>query len=157
MLLLREASLGRLSRGWLLLAGLCAALHAQPGGAPFNCVANASATSMRVEGLAERTADITLSCTGGSPVAAGGILPMVNLTVFFNAPITSRLYATTWSEALLLVNEPGSGVAGTANTQLACNDPNGNCQIIATGTGRGSYEGSTGRPNVFQGRVSGNA
>ena len=56
----------------------------------------------------------------------------------------------------MLIDEPGSGLAGTTNTQLACNNPNGTCSITGTGTGIGTYDGSQGRPNVFQGQVSQN-
>jgi uncharacterized repeat protein (TIGR01451 family) len=84
-------------------------------------------------------------------------VPSVNITVFLNTAITSRLYSNGWSEALLLVNEPGSGLGGTTNTQLACADPNGICLTTATGTGAGDYDGTTGRPNLFQGVVAGNA
>ena len=78
------------------------------------------------------------------------------MSVFLNPAITSRLYPNAWSEVLLLIDEPGSGLQGTTNTQLACNNPNGICSITGTGTGIGTYDGSQGRPNVFQGQISQN-
>src|ERR1035438_5621063 len=156
MFLFGEASPGRLFRAGLLLAGLCTALHAQPGVTPVNCVANVPVTpALRGEGFGERIGDITLTCTGGSVAALGTPLPMVNLTVFLNTAITSRLYSSSRSEVLLLVDEPGSGLAGTTNTQLVCNDAISGCPISATGTGKGSYDGSPGRPNIFQGQRRG--
>ena len=83
-------------------------------------------------------------------------MPAVNLTVSLNSAITSRLYPNAWSEVLLLIDEPGSGLQGAPNTQLACNNPNGTCSITGTGTGIGTYDGSQGRPNVFQGQLSQN-
>ena len=113
--------------------------------------------TVRAEGLTERVGDILLTCTGGTPTKVGTLVPAVNLTVFFNPAITSRLYPNAWSEVLLLIDEPGSGQQGTTNTQLACNSPNGTCPITGTGTGIGTYDGSQGRPNVFQGQVDQNS
>ena len=136
----------------MLLAGLCVSLHAQ-----LNCVANApNIPTVRAEGLTERVGDITLTCTGGTPTKVGSLVPAVNLTVTLNSAITSRLYPNAWSEVLLLIDEPGSGLQGTTNTQLACNNSNGTCSITGTGTGIGTYDGSQGRPNVFQGQLSQN-
>ena len=53
------------------------------------------------------------------------------------------------------MNREAAGRART-NTQLACNNPNGICSITGTGTGIGTYDGSQGRPNVFQGQLSQN-
>ena len=136
----------------MLFAGLCVSLHAQ-----LTCVADAGVPlAVRAEGLTERVGDITLTCTGGTPTPAGVQVPAVNLTVTLNSAITSRLYPNAWSEVLLLIDEPGSGLQGTPTTQLACNNPNGTCSITGTGTGIGTYDGSQGRPNVFQGQVSQN-
>jgi hypothetical protein len=110
-----------------------------------------------VEDFAGRAGDIFLICTGGTPTAAGAPVPTSDISVFLNTAVTSRIYSNGWSEVLLIVDDPGSGIQGTSNTQLACNDPNGICSITGTGTGIGTYDGSSGRPNVFQGRVSGNS
>ncbi|HXB68421.1 MAG TPA: hypothetical protein VNY05_09265 [Candidatus Acidoferrales bacterium] len=50
----------------------------------------------------------------------GTPLPTVNITVFLNTQITSRTYASGGAEALLIVDDPGSGALGTTNTQLVC-------------------------------------
>src|SRR5437016_4475687 len=133
-------------------------LYAQVGpGSQINCSTNISVTpALRGEGYAERTGEIILICTGGTPTASGAGVPTVDITLYYNAQVTSRLYANTWSEALLIVDEPGSGLAGTSSQQLACADPNGICTITGTGTGNGTYDGTAGRPNVFQGQVTGN-
>jgi len=82
------------------------------------CSTNVSVTpSLRAEGYTEQTGDITLNCTGGTSPAAGTQIAQVNITVFLNTAVTSRLLpitngSSTVSEALLLVDEPGSGLAG---------------------------------------------
>ena len=72
---------------------------------------------MRAEGLTEKTGDIVLICGGGTPTAAGDPLPQGNITVFLNTAVTSRLMdATGASEAILMVDEPGSGLPGAPST-----------------------------------------
>jgi hypothetical protein len=144
-----------LFRGGLLLAGLCAGLQAaEEVNGPLTCTADVpNALTLRAEGLGERTGDIVLTCRGGTPTPTGVPVPAVNLTVTLNSAITSRLYPNAWSEVLLLIDEPGSGFTGAA-PQLACN--NGICSITGTGTGIGTYDGTQGRPNVFQGQLSQN-
>jgi Divergent InlB B-repeat domain len=86
----------------------------------------------------------------------GAPVPTIDLTVFLNTSITSRLLPNGPSEVLLVVDEPGVG-PNTSSTILACAGPNGICAINGTGSGAGTYDGSPGRPNVFQGVVTGNS
>jgi hypothetical protein len=84
--------------------------------------------------------DIAISCTGN---AIGGV---VNVTVAFTVPVTSRVLTNgspAASEALLLLNEPGSGLPGTNNSQITCD--------------AASAQAGTCSPNanVFQGVASG--
>ena len=142
---------------WMLFLTSRAMLHAQPGPQPPLCSANAAVTpALRAESYADRTGDITITCVGGTALTAGAALPTVNISVFLNTSITSRTYANGWSEALLIVDEAGSGMAGTTNTQLVCNDPNGICPMTSTGGTAATYDGSTGRPNIFPGVVNSN-
>ena len=68
---------------------------------------------------------------------------------------TSKLLAPNWSEALVIVDDPGSGF-NPGTPQLACGsagtvEPSpGLCTI--TGKGTGVDTGTGARPNVFQGR-----
>ncbi|HTM49144.1 MAG TPA: hypothetical protein VL285_10700 [Bryobacteraceae bacterium] len=109
--------------------------------------------------MTELAGDIVVRCTGGVPTAAGQPIPAANLLVYLNTAVTSRLLntASLVSEALLLVDEPGS----QANpAQLACLSPNG-CAVAGTSTSSGvagpePFNGSGGRPNIFQSTVSGN-
>src|SRR5882724_9401610 len=76
---------------------------------PFNCITNGGvATPARSEGITELTGDLVLICTGGVPTAPGVLIPQVNIQVFLNTSLTSRLMVTSttgtqWSEALLLL------------------------------------------------------
>ena len=71
---------------------------------------------MRGEGYTELTGDIAILCTGGTAIAPGSSIPLVNMTIFYNTTVTSRLMpqagSLNISEALLLIDEPGSGLPG---------------------------------------------
>jgi hypothetical protein len=135
----------------LFLAGFT--LSAQP-----TCnVTVAVVPIVRGEGLADYTGDVVLVCTGGTPATLGSPLPLVNLTLSLNTDLSSRQLAPNWSEALLLVDEPGSPI-NPATPQLVCGaagtieSPPGVCSMTGTGTGVGTYSGTGARPNVFQAR-----
>jgi len=132
----------------------------------LQCVANAGVPpTVRAEGLTELVGDVTLNCTGGTPTQVGVQIPASNVTIFLNTNITSRILSTsqgTWSEAILMIDEPHSP-SNPGVQLLACGDGNapevvgapGVCIITGTGGGigpNGPYNGSTGRPNVFQSR-----
>jgi hypothetical protein len=132
---------------------MCVAASAQSPTA-FSCqIANGAVTpTIRAEGLTENVGDVIILCTGGIPSPAGSTLPQINLTVTLNAPVTSRIEGTGGaSEALLLVDEPGSPVEGAVATQLPCGTPLTGCSIVANGGE--PYDGITG-PNVFEGVVT---
>ena len=78
-------------------------------------------------------------------------MPRVNIAVFLNAMPTSRVLSAPWAEPLLMVDEPAPAA------QLSCPSPDGLYTSLGTGTGIGVYDGSPGRPNVFQGQQSGNS
>jgi len=116
------------SAGLALFAGLASAqVGTGPGtasGQTFTCgVTNGAVTpTLRAEGYTELTGDIVLICSGGSAPASGTNtpIPTANFTVFLNTAVTSRLLGnggqTNASEALLLVDEPGSSVGGYGTT-----------------------------------------
>src|SRR5262249_32766656 len=87
---------------------------------PFQCVANGGVSlPSRAEGLTEIGGDYVVSCIGGVPTAPGQPIPPVNVEVFLNTGITSRLLTSSssgpqYSEALLLLDEPSPG------SQFAC-------------------------------------
>jgi hypothetical protein len=149
---------------------------AQVGGSggltPLTCSTNVTVTpQLRGEGYTEQTGDITLSCTGGSPIPAGNSIPLVNITVFYNTTVTSRLLPNTnglgtnnSSEALLLIDEPGSGLTGYGPSlpQVLCTTPLSGCTASVGAVAGNTFNtsvssGSTPSPNVYQGIVSGNS
>ena len=129
--------------------------------AAFSCIGNAGVPPIvRAEGLTELVGDLVLNCNGGTPTAAGSLVPQANVQIFLNTNVTSRLVADPWSEALLMIDEP------SAAAQRYCS-VNGGCAITGIGNSPGSdghidgidydaVEAVTGTtPNVFQGRQNG--
>ena len=134
---------------------------------------------MRAESFTDVMGDLLVQCTGGTPTAAGQPVPAVTLTVFTDAPVTSKITDVTsagltqapFTEALAIIDEPNSSFAfsaaspalrnrllacgSTGGAQLAAYDQNslGVCSIISDGVATNTYNGITGHPNVFQGRV----
>jgi len=179
-----------------VFAGLASA---QVGGLPgsgtasgtaFSCsVTNGAVTpTLRAEGYTELTGDIVLICSGGTALPTNTItpIPTANITVFINTTVTSRLFTSTnVSEALLLIDEPGSTLTGYGPSvpQIVCGTPlvgagTGGCtEYIGTSTVEGTGTALVGGvpvstipitgactttspcaagANVFQGIVSGN-
>jgi len=158
-----------------LFAGLASAQVGGSGQTQLTCATNVTVTpALRGEGYTEQTGDITISCTGGAPISPGASVPLVNIAVFYNTTVTSRLLPTTspqsssqTSEALLLIDEPGSGLPGFGPSlpQTLCTTPLTGCAAFAgspagSGGGTGPVTTSGGTvpsPNVYQGVVNGNS
>jgi hypothetical protein len=167
-----------------LLLSLGTSAYAQNNTGAFACVANAAVPPIiRAEGVTELVGDLILNCTGGQPTAVGVSIPLSNVQIFLNTNVTSRIISTSTnlSEALLIIDEPYPGAAanppsptssqvpGTTSTQLACAALNStNCTIIGVGVNglsgalnatpigaNGPYNGTAGRPNIFQGFQNG--
>jgi hypothetical protein len=153
-----------------LFAGLASAdvIGTQP---QLTCSTNVAVTpALRGEGFTEQTGDVTISCTGGTAPVAGAVVPLVNFVVYYNSNVTSRLFASSGtSEALLLIDEPGSGLQGAPGdgpnqAQYVCATPFTGCpswvNVPATGpaySATAPAAGSPRAPNVYQGIVSGNS
>jgi hypothetical protein len=132
----------------VLLTGLIPEASAQiQTGAPFVCTSTAAVPpALRQEGLTELVGDIVLDCTGGTAVATGAGVPTANFTIFLNTNVTSRVVGS-FSEAALTIDEPGSGLPGSAPTPIICTSP-GACPVTV---------GSGTQFNTFPGQVSGNS
>jgi hypothetical protein len=119
----------------------------------LSCSSNVSVTpTLRAEGYTEQTGDIVLICSGGVAPTSGNV-PQANFQIFLNTAVTSRLLPTSASsnisEALLLIDEPGSGLPGAPITQTLCGTPTTGCTApVSTPP---AY------PNVYQGIVAGNS
>jgi hypothetical protein len=103
----------------LLCAGLASAQTGGGGGTSFNCSVNTSNTpTLRSEGITEQVGDIVITCTGGTVpenIGTGAktnpLAQAVNITVSLTSQVTSRLLnSSAVSEALLLIDEPNSGL-----------------------------------------------
>jgi len=117
---------------------------------PLSCTASAGVPPpVRAEGWAEEIGQVTITCTGGNPTAVGQAIPTVNIQIYLSTNVTSRLISGSYSEAMLLIDEPGSNQNPV--TQRLCPAP-GNCVITAaTNVGINNYTGAAaGRENVFQ-------
>lgn len=152
-----------------LFAGLASAQVI--GQNQLTCATNVSVTpTLRSEGYTEQTGDITLNCTGGVALAPGAQIPAVNMQIFLNTAVTSRLLPQTnvsnnISEALILIDEPGSGLPGYGPSlaQKICPTPLTGCtQYVGTtgvtlGTAVDGPASTVFGANVMQGVVSGNS
>jgi len=153
-----------------LLAGLSVPASAQNA---LTCtVQTATDNLIRAEGMTEQVGDVVLACQGGTPTAAGVPVPSVNIQLFMNYNVTSKITGTqstngvigttVWNEALLIIDEPNSPTNPTVpllycdQTAASNNAGAGICTINGSGTGIGTYNGGTANgtthPNVFQGR-----
>ncbi len=148
-------------------------IAAGPLGAAVSCTLSVpSPSAVRAEGFTERVSDVLITCTGGTPVNLGSPLPRMNLQLFTQKSITSRLISAAGqqgSEVLLLLDEPstapqgGSPFGASAPFNL-CPTPLGGCveyassvggKPVPTDTPQGQNATVNGA-NVFQGSVNGN-
>jgi len=140
-----------------LFAGLAGAQVPGGGGVgSLVCVASVAVPpQLRTEGLTELIGDIVLTCTGGAPLASGSTVPTANITVSLGTNVTSRILGTgslatggptqAISDALLLIDEPGSGIPippppypqgiGPAAPQTPCLGPSGTFPVVGAGPG----------------------
>jgi len=92
-----------------------------------------------------------LNCTGGKPTADGQPIPQANVQIFLNTNITSRILGSSsdpWSEALLLIDEPGPSEQRYCTTL-------GGCPATGGSQPASVYDEEGNAKNVYQGRQSG--
>lgn len=158
-----------------LFVGLASAQGGLSGGSTMACSTTTTVTpTVRAEGFTELVGDIVLNCTGGTTLAYGTQIPQANITVFLNTQVTSRILSTSGvsnnaSEALLLIDEPGSSTVSGYGANLAdipCTTPNGTgcVEYVSNSGGNIGVPSQTQPPtafsagwNVFHGVVSGNS
>jgi len=162
-----------------LFAGLaCAQVNSSTAGTgTLACSATVAVPpQLRAEGLTELIGDIVLTCTGGTFLTPGSVIPTANITVSLGTNVTSRLLGNAGvsnaSEALLLIDEPGAAPntalgAGPALAQKLCTTPAvgagpGGCtQVTGAIPGTPSFnqtlsaDGTAGN-NMYQGLVNAN-
>ena len=158
-----------------LFVGLAAA-QTSGGGTALTCNTVAQVTpTIRSEGLTEEVGDIVITCQGGSYLTTGSAIPQGNIVISLSLPVTSRLAtgsapagaAGQPSEAILLVDEPNSGLApvvagfGPAAPISVCPTPGSGCTAYAQQVGgipvaSSSASSAVATYNVFQGNVANN-
>jgi len=155
-----------------LLAGLSVPASAQSATTVVCTVQSATDNLLRSQGYTEQVGDVVLACTGGTPYQAGAVVQGITIQVFLTLNVTSQItqsvsgLGTTggnFLDALLIIDEPNSatnpnqqilncGAPGTTELTGAGQPGAGICSIISDGTPQDTYNGTTGHPNVFQGR-----
>ncbi|MGA1994513.1 MAG: hypothetical protein ABSH45_01935 [Bryobacteraceae bacterium] len=112
----------------------------------LQCNATTVPPQLRSEGITELMGDIVLNCAGGTATPVGQTIQQANFVVYTNTTVTSRLLSGSASEALLLIDEPGSGLNtwGAAQPITACATPLSGCpsyaaQTTFTPTGGAAY------------------
>jgi len=146
-----------------LFTGMAVAQVGGTGQSQLTCATNVTVTpQLRGEGYTEQTGDITITCSGGAVITPGNTVPLVNFAISYNTLVTSRLIPTgasnNISEALLLIDEPGSGLPGYGPSlaQKLCTTPVTGCNATAGAGGTTIGSDGTYAPNVYQGLVTGN-
>src|SRR5215471_14580361 len=124
---------------------LFSASSAGAQGSPIQCQTNVTLTPvLPSEAYTGLSGDITLICTGGANQAVGSALPQATIQLFYNTAVTSRLFGNSGaSEALLIIDDPGSGISSYYGSTGASNPgslfgTNANqslCPTPATGCG----------------------
>jgi len=140
----------------ILVATITASAQTVPA---FQCTANAAVPpTLRAEGLAELVGDLVLNCTGGTPTAAGVVVPRVNIQVFLNTNITSRLTADPASEALLLIDDPAPANQNPCTSTAGCSHKGTGTGLPYATAGPDGTPASEGGPiavrNVYQARYA---
>lgn len=154
--------------GVALLAGLTVPASAQSN--LMQCTGSANNPLIRAEEYTALAGDVFITCTGGVPTTVDTSIPKATITLFVtNTAITSKLTQTSdnpaWNEALLIMDEAGTSTStigmencGSATAPFQTSPADLTCNITsANGDGTGDYDGSAGRPNVFQGRQVSNS
>jgi len=145
-----------------LFAGFASAQVAVSGAGTgaFSCIASVAVPpTLRAEGLTELIGDIVITCSGGVTPSVGSVIPTANVTVSLGANVTSRLmsYAQVnpsaqtnpnTSEALLLIDEPGSGLTMGSYGVMGCPNASGGCPVAGYGPTEQQYLCGASGPGV---------
>lgn len=128
--------MGKLSSILKLSPLLAAAALFTASAAPLTCIGSAVIPIVHAEGVTERIGDIVLQCSGGTPgQQVGG-----NFTVFLNAPVTNRVSADNFADAVLTIDTGNGAVSSGVSpfisgpSQLTFNNVNFTISPAGTAT-----------------------
>ncbi|MBM3766377.1 MAG: hypothetical protein FJW32_13395 [Acidobacteria bacterium] len=114
----------------LLLAAFVALVANPAAVAQMTCVASApNPTFLRSNGLSELAGDVVITCRGGTPVTSGAF-PTINLNMFFNTGVTSRVLVPAspggpgLTEAVLIIDTPAAADQRPCLTPVCNNTDN---------------------------------
>src|SRR5580692_4886125 len=93
-----------MSRPFFLSIVLTFAIFGFARASILTCSESAVPPIVKGEGIAERTGDIALNCSGGAP----GAIVDGNLSIFLNVNITNRLAGSAFTGVILTIDN-GSG------------------------------------------------
>src|SRR6185312_1020876 len=93
--------------------------YAQEAVNPITCSVSTVPAFIRQGGVAERTSDVVLTCTGGTPAASDGGLIPTSFNILLSGTTATRTLSGGWTESLAVVDEPDF------TNQLACSNPEG--------------------------------
>src|ERR1022692_707987 len=89
-----------MSRPFFLYFVLTFAIFGVSEASILTCSESAVPPIVKGEGLAERTGDIALNCSGGAP----GAIVNGNLSIFLNVNITNRLIGSTFTGVIFTID-----------------------------------------------------
>lgn len=158
----------------LAVLAVFAGLASAQSNIPMTCTVSGTNANIRLDSKVEKAGDILVLCTGGSVVPDGLAITRLTFTVTLSTGVTSRVLTTTGavSEALLLIDEPGSG--GSLAPGFGPDQAATPCLTNAAGCTGGAFKessplgypvmsltqtagGAVGSTNVFQGVVGTNS
>lgn len=139
----------------------CGEIGLAQGVSPLTCVGTAAVPPFsRSEGITQLMSDLIIRCFGGTPTAAGAVIPTTTLQLSLNTNVSSRVLGHPWTEALLFLDEPGWNPVNLV--QAPCQLPGGGCLNLGNGEGgptatNPNYyigQGTGANVNIYQGRLA---
>ncbi len=132
------------------------------GQGAMTCIAFSPNTISRSEGYTEIAGDLVIQCSGGTPTAPGQPVPQVDINVSFDLPVTNKVIAgNSFTDALLLVDEPNANLRNNSNGRAFPQTPLLNCGHAGapdygpSGAGVCSVAGTGNYATVYDGTANG--
>lgn len=112
--------------------------------------------TIRAEALADLISDVVITCTGGTPAAAGAPVPEYEILAISNAPLAVRVVTPAPPKLPIDLDAPPPPTLLWTDALLVLDEASPERQIPCVPAGRAlscaALGGSTSAPNVFQGK-----